>query len=289
MPLAPLWRAMNNRAMSGPPQVRPPRRPRALVPREHGAYGQLLVPLACALLLAIVSSPAANELAAAAMLAAAFIAAFFAHEPLLVLLGHRGTRALADDSPRARVLLRNLLVAAAALAAGGAWLAVAEARWAVAIPAALGAGTALAAAKRVIKTTAGELLAAAALSSTAVPVVLAAGGTWAAALALWLVFLAGFVDATLVVRALVGRLGGMASPRGSRVAAALVALSLAAVTALVLSGRVAPLLASAVAPVGLVSLGVALLAPAPRHLRTVGWLTAAATLVTGGLLVIAIR
>ena len=39
--------------MPDPPQVRPARKQRALVPREHGAYGQLLVPIACALLVGL--------------------------------------------------------------------------------------------------------------------------------------------------------------------------------------------------------------------------------------------
>src|SRR4051812_35575456 len=62
--------AGNNRAMPGPSQVRPPRKQRALVPREHGAYGQLLVPLGCALLLGLFSSSHAEPLASAVLLSA---------------------------------------------------------------------------------------------------------------------------------------------------------------------------------------------------------------------------
>ena len=50
-----------------------------------------------------------------------------------------------------------------------------------------------------------------------------------------------------------------------------------------------PLLGAALLPVGLTTLVVALRAPHPRALRTVGWAIAAASVVSAALLVIAIR
>jgi hypothetical protein len=56
---------------------------RSLWPREHGAYFQLALPLIAAHLLR------APTVAMAALTAAACLV-FVAHEPLLVVLGHRG-------------------------------------------------------------------------------------------------------------------------------------------------------------------------------------------------------
>ena len=66
-----------------------------LIPREHGAYGQLLMPLLVSL---VIGGAAAGALA----LAAAAVAAFLAHEPLLVLLGQRDGRASRDRNADAR-------------------------------------------------------------------------------------------------------------------------------------------------------------------------------------------
>src|SRR5437868_1047392 len=58
---------------------------RSLLPREHGAYFQLGIPLIIAYL-RCAANLAMVELTAAAALA------FLANEPLLVVLGHRGRR-----------------------------------------------------------------------------------------------------------------------------------------------------------------------------------------------------
>src|SRR5207302_1656621 len=54
---------------------------------------------------------------AALMLAAAAVLAFLAHEPLLVLLGHRGPRAARDDRSRALVWFASTALGAAILGA----------------------------------------------------------------------------------------------------------------------------------------------------------------------------
>ena len=58
---------------------------RPLVPREHGAYAEIAVPLVTALWMR------PPTLAAVAWATAA-VCGFFAHEPILVLLGRRGAR-----------------------------------------------------------------------------------------------------------------------------------------------------------------------------------------------------
>ena len=87
---------------------------RSLWPREHGAYGQLALPLLTALLSGRPSGPAG-------LYAFAAVCAFLAHEPLLVLLGHRGPRAQRECAGSARV--RLALLSAGALLCGALALA----------------------------------------------------------------------------------------------------------------------------------------------------------------------
>lgn len=90
---------------------------RTLLPREHGAWVQLALPLLGALL-------AGRPSAAAACLAGGVVLAFLAHEPLLVWLGHRGARA--RDAQGARAWRRFMVLGVAAVAAGGAGVALAD-------------------------------------------------------------------------------------------------------------------------------------------------------------------
>src|SRR5262245_4761900 len=66
---------------------------RALVPHEHGAYGQLLFPMITALAIGRPGTAAFAWAAAAALV-------FLAHEPVMVLLGQRGPKASRDERPR---------------------------------------------------------------------------------------------------------------------------------------------------------------------------------------------
>jgi len=77
-------------------------------PKEHGAYGQLVFPLATAFAIAGATAPAL-------LTAIAVTAAFLAHEPLIVLLGRRGVRARRDHFRRAAIWLT---------ASGTRWLQV---------------------------------------------------------------------------------------------------------------------------------------------------------------------
>ena len=99
-----------------------------MFPKEHGAYGQLIFPLATSLLVAGVTAPALLTALAAG-------AAFISHEPALVLLGRRGTRATRETGRRA-IVWWSVSTAAAVVAGGLAlWLAPGGERWAFAYPA----------------------------------------------------------------------------------------------------------------------------------------------------------
>jgi len=56
-----------------------------LLPKEHGAYGQLALPIVTALSATAVSTPGL-------FLTASAVAGFLAHEPASILLGLRGSR-----------------------------------------------------------------------------------------------------------------------------------------------------------------------------------------------------
>ena len=74
--------------------------PNFLVPREHGAYGQLAFPLITSFLVAGVST-------VSLLIAASVVAGFLAHEPLLVLVGRRGARAQRQQRRHVDPLARN--------------------------------------------------------------------------------------------------------------------------------------------------------------------------------------
>ena len=86
----------------------------SLLPREHGAYAQLMFPLLTGLGLSM-PSPAALALALAA------IAFFLANEPLAILMGVRGERLKGQLRNRAAVRAALLLGSGLALGFWGIW------------------------------------------------------------------------------------------------------------------------------------------------------------------------
>src|SRR5688572_9798586 len=98
-----------------------------MLPREHGAYGQLLFPLTTALAIGRPGRAAFAWAAASAL-------AFLAHEPLVVLAGLRGSRASRDDRQRARRWLAAYLTGAALLGSLALVWMPRDARLAVAAP-----------------------------------------------------------------------------------------------------------------------------------------------------------
>src|SRR5262249_30537323 len=143
----------------------------------------------------------------AVLLACAAVFAFIAHEPLLVLLGHRGPRAARDQRTRAIVWFAAAAIAAAALAAA----AIVELRAGISItlallvPVALAAVLAMVILSRREHTIAGEILAAVTFASLAFPVARAAGAAQLVAITCAAVFSAVFVAATVCVHAVIAR------------------------------------------------------------------------------------
>ncbi len=250
-----------------------------MLPREHGAYGELALPVLTALAVG-------HGSAAAFVLAAAVIAGFFAHEPLLVLLGHRGSAILRTEGTRAwRWLLA--LGALVALALGYALGAISPlARAALGLPVFLVLAFAPLLILRRERTAIGETLAATMLSSSGVPIAIAGGASLAHALTVWTTWAMGLSLSTLAVREVIARARAEGRSETAAHVAFVTGYVLAAAYALAIAGVVAPALPIGLAPLGLLSIGLYFAPPSPRRLRTVGWLLVAASAITASLLIV---
>lgn len=254
-----------------------------MLPREHGAYGQLAFPLATALVVAGVTSPSV-------LIALSAVAGFLAHEPLLVVLGRRGARARRDHGSRAVIWL--LTTATIAVAAGGValWLAPASSRWSFLVPLLPTALLAAAVASNREKTAAGEITAAIAFSSVAVPVCLAAGTALSTALSIAIAFASLFAGSTLGVRIVILKVRGGGDPRQVRTARRLLFILMVCVSVGLVMAALSAVLPwttlLAISPGLLVASALALRPPAPTRLRTVGW-TLISTSTAAALILIA--
>jgi hypothetical protein len=245
---------------------------RSLLPREHGAYVQLLAPLATSF--AVFGASLASI---SITIAACF--AFAAYEPLLVLRGHRGKRAFAIDADRARIRL-VVLVVAAAIAAGVGFIL---APFALPVAAAVAAPGALLVALAIRKRThslAGEIVAAIALSGAAAPVAIAAGGSERDGLLLWLAWALGYAFTVVAVHRVIAR-----HRRSASVIDAVLAIA-ALVTFIICSIAVAHFYV-ALPLVGCVFV-LAIVAPSATRLRTIGFALLGASIVSTAVGVLAI-
>lgn len=265
--------------MSSVPENASPSRPAAksrrwLLPREHGAYGQLGFPLVCALSIGT-TRPGALGLALSALLL------FLAHEPLTVLRGERGQRRLDVEGRRARwqlALWTSLGLATGLLALYASRDSLA---WAFAVvPASLGVLGTIMLLRGRERTTFGEVVIALAFASTALPVAAASavpmrsvvlvGASWGVVSSLHV----------LAVRGLIARGRANGSPHYAAVVTG-IAAAVFAVTALAVSLGVCP-------PAGLLAIGPAVVVagayfawpPPLRKLATVGWTLMASSTAT---------
>lgn len=252
---------------------------RRMIPREHGAYAELLFPIVTVFL-------GGAPTTATWLLAVGAIAAFLANEPLLILVGQRGTRIKREDGDRARRALLIFVMFALAAGVSGLLLAPRAAQISVALPLLLGGTLILLAIQGLERSMFGEGLAAAALSSTAVPLGLSAGLDLVAALAVALIWSITALLGTAVVRLTVARTKAKTDHELRRVRLERAALILVCL-AVIAIGIAAPLgstvglwvLAAAI-PVALVVLTMAALQPTARRLRLMGWSLVAANLLS---------
>jgi hypothetical protein len=251
-----------------------------LLPREHGAYAQLGVALLSALALA----PGWRSLSQGVLSAALF----FASEPILILLGGRGTACLASGKEAALRRLATLgVLASIAVSLGWKGMPMAYG-WSLLPPALLGLALFGLFLGKLERTAGGEVLAAWAFAAGAPAVVLLGGGGPRRATLLAILLAALFTLGTAVVHGhLMALRNRGTAPRG---AAFLLGAFLVA-GAGVLAGRgMLPRTAGAVfLPMTLAALGLWIRPPAPRHLKRVGWVAALCALAGGALAVGALR
>lgn len=248
----------------------------ALLPKEHGAYGQMAFPLVTALGVAGVTP--------AAMLAAvAIVAGFLAHEPALVLLGLRGPRARRELGPAALPWLALLGAITTVGGISALLLTPSACRWTFALPLAPSLLVMAAIAKREEKSGHAEIAVALTFALAAVPLCVAGGGTLRQAAAIAVPFALIFVAGTLAVRTLILRVRGGGNPgamRATRAAALIFIVCGVAATAMAIRSGWIPSSALVAAGPGLVlAAAVALTSPSPKHLKTIGWLLVGASTI----------
>ena len=250
---------------------------RKMVPREHGAYAELLFPIVSVFL-------GGSPTTATWLLAVGAIACFLANEPLLVLFGQRGTRMKRAESDRAKRALLVFLLIALGTGGAGLLLTTTVVQYAVGVPLLLGAALMMLAIQGLERSMIGEGLAAATLSSIAIPLGLSAGLDLISTLALAMIWLVTSLLGTAVVRLTVGRAKAktdedLARVRFKRALLVLVCLAVIAVgVAAPLGSRVGLWVLAAAAPVAVVVLAIAVLQPTTRRLRLMGWSLVAANL-----------
>ena len=253
-----------------------------LIPREHGAYGQLGFPMFAA-------AAAGGGSATAWLLVVAFAAAFVAHEPLLVLLRQRGARArreLGRDAARTLAWVGTLALLAAV---AGVVLMPPPSRWTVLVPAAFAIATLPLIVQQTQKTLLGEMHVALALASCALPVGSAAGLRQQEAAACWFVMTLGFWAATFAVHATIAL---QRRERAGTLRLAAVAAAIASpLVAILIAERflVSALLWAATLPLSLAAVAIAIRPPHARHLRRVGWALIAASTAATILLIVVLR
>jgi YwiC-like protein len=255
----------------------------SLLPKEHGAYGQMAIPLVTSFVVAGASTPAL-------LIAVGVVAAFAAHEPLLVLLGRRGARAAREESRRAARWLS--LTSAVAIVAGlvALWLVSPSVRPWFLVPLVPGALVMGAIGANREKSSLAEVAVALVFSLVAVPVCLAAGASVEAALAVGVAFAAVFVPGTLAVRFIILRVrggGDTRAARSSRVALLVVtSAGTLGLSAAAMRTRLPWSTLIAAAP-GLASASwLALFPPPPSRLRTVGWTLVMTSVATAVILMV---
>ncbi|HEY7190670.1 MAG TPA: YwiC-like family protein [Vicinamibacterales bacterium] len=255
----------------------------SILPREHGAYGQLAFPILTSFFVAGVSAPAL-------LIAVGVSASFLAHEPLLVVLGRRGARARRDQHRQAVAALVAEGAVAALAGVLALVLAPANVRWSLIVP--LGAASLLAMAIAIEheKRALGEVAAALTFSSVAVPMCLAAGALPRTAFSVALAFAAIFVTATLAVRVVILRVRAGGHPRAerrTRVTVCTVSSALLVSFAWASARGAMPWATIAAAAPGLVgALWLSVRPPSPASLRRVGWTLVATSAAAAVILVV---
>ncbi len=241
-----------------------------MIPREHGAYAELLFPMAAVFL-------GGTPTTSSWLLAIAAIACFIMNEPLLVMFGQRGARTQREQGGRARRALILLMLVAIAAGIPGLWLAPPQAQYAIVLPLLLGVGVIMMAIEGLERSGMGETMAAATLSSIALPLGLASGLSVPSSIAVVAIWLVASLLGTSVVRFTVAGTRAKTDEELRRVWVTRVLLIFACVVVIGI-GAAAPFaprgslwILTAALPIAIVVAVIAMARPSARNLRSIGW------------------
>jgi hypothetical protein len=167
----------------------------SLKPKEHGAYAIVIIPMLTALVASDVSIVGFGVVVAS-------LAGFFAHEPLLVSLGHRGQR-VRRDAPDAPSRAIGLLLLSVFAGSTVFWFGSPTIRISLAGCLVLAITCLMFAVARQHRTLGGQLLGVVGLSMPCIPILIAGGMSVQQTVVVWAVWLIGFVSTTLAVRGVI--------------------------------------------------------------------------------------
>lgn len=253
-----------------------------LLPKEHGAYGQLTVPL-------ITAFSAAGVSTGGLLLAAGAVAAFVAHEPGAILLGLRGPRARREDGGAAMRWLACCVTVTVVAGVMSLLTIERDVRWSIAVPLAPAALLGIATIRGREKSWQGELSAALAFSGLAVPISMAGGASLKAAAEVAIPFALLFVTSTLAVRTVILRVRGGGDARAAigtwRSTCGVTAVGAVCLAWMVAVGVLPVSTLVAAAPGLVTALVIAAGPPQPTRLRAIGWTLVAVSVLTAVIVV----
>lgn len=247
---------------------------RSLLPREHGAYVQLVAPLVAGL-------ASANPSVVSVLFAGTAVALFLTREPALIALGLRGSKVRREEGWRARRRLGILLTLGLLMGGMAVFFATSRVRMSVGGPAVLAGLLAMMMMRGEDRSLRSELLASVALPGVVFPLLMASDVPMPIALQSWLAWAIGFACTTVAVRTVTARPEERADAR-RRAFGWLLGLTLAGIGGLpfgVTLGFVPAL------PLVVAGWAVAARGPKTSSVPAVGWTLLAASLATAGLLV----
>jgi YwiC-like protein len=257
-----------------------------LLPKEHGAYGQLALPIVTALSATGVSTPGL-------FLTATAVAGFLAHEPASILLGLRGSRVKRELRKTA---LRSLvLTGTVAMVAGTMSLFTMESdarRW-IAVPIVPAVLFAMATIRGRQKSWYGETAASFAFAGVAVPLSIVGGASVATAAAVAVPFVFLFVSSTLAVRTIILRVrggGDARAVRNTRASVFAVAIGGAVFLGWLITIDALPAVVLVASTPGLLTaVVIAARPPQPSRLRAIGWTLVGVSVLTAGIVIATVR
>ena len=256
-------------------------KPRSMMPREHGAYAELLFPLMTGLALG-------RPGVAAFGFALAAVLFFLLHEPVAVIMGARGAYAREEWGARARQ--RVAWLALGGVMAGGiaVYSSTRDARLISLVPVACALTLVPFVIRRSVKTLPAEILVVATLSSLLLPVAVAGAVSWWVAWVACGVWFISFVLGTFAVHAIKAITKPLPGDGWKPTASIVLGLvTIGGAGALAFEPSVAPVLPIAVLPTALITSAAVILRVHTRNLKRVGWTMAVAQVVTATLLLAA--